>query len=427
MSQRSYTVAVIGILLASLMLRAGAAVWWQQRLDRTDSRFVFGDSESYWVLATQIASGLPYQYGGPDASVFRVPLYPMCLSLLIDPASPSDGILWARLFGCVMGTLAVGAVIVLTSWMFDRRSALVTGVLASIYPGGISMSILILSEAIFILLMILHLMFWRQAYLEERDRASVGWSLAGGAVAGLAVLARPSWLLFVPFACLFQLLTGAYRRTVLIGLCSAIGMAIVMMPWWIRNYHITDKFVLTTLQVGASMYDGLGPQATGASDTGMSFVERFQSEQRAADAESAELDGTFEYRLDRRMSAASKKWVIDNPGRVIQLAAVKFGRIWRPWPTAEEVPGRFIRIGTAAGMLMIVIPAMIGLWQYRDNAWPIYLIALPTLYFTALHCVSIGSMRYRLPAVFLLTIIAAPVIAGWISKIAQRSYGRSLG
>src|SRR4029434_772606 len=100
------------------------------------------------------------------------------------------------------------------------------------------------------------------------------------------------------------------------------AFVVTMLPWWVRNYLVAGRFVPTSLQVGASLYDGLSPTATGASD--MRFVPQVIAERRGADAQSiaahAEL---FEDRLDRRMRDAALAWAKEHPGRVLQLAAIK--------------------------------------------------------------------------------------------------------
>jgi len=166
---------------------------------------------------------------------------------------------------------------------------------------------MVLSEAPFCPLMLLQLCCWTLAWRAELPRRQAAWALAGGLAAGLATLMRPSWLLFTPVAVALGLLRPSdWRRHVWLGLWLIVGLVAAMAPWWVRNWQVAGRFVPTTLQVGESLYDGLNPQATGASD--MRFVDQFRADLRAQDAAhpwAADRDGCFEARLDRRMRDAA--------------------------------------------------------------------------------------------------------------------------
>ena len=52
------------------------------------------------------------------------------------------------------------------------------------------------------------------------------------------------------------------------------------------------------------------------------------------------------------------------------------------------------------------------MWRFTPRGWPYVLAWLPAVYFTLLHVVFIGSIRYREPAMLALAVLAAGVIAG---------------
>ena len=142
---------VLAVLLLAFAIRSVAAVTWQSRL-ADSATFALPDSATYWELARTIANGEPYQYGSSESRVFRTPGYPAILSLLFfghtDPP-----VVWARLAGAFFGTLTVAAAMLLARLLFNRRVALLTGWLVTLYPGGIGLSVLVLSEAPFCPLM----------------------------------------------------------------------------------------------------------------------------------------------------------------------------------------------------------------------------------------------------------------------------------
>ncbi|MBL9123566.1 MAG: glycosyltransferase family 39 protein [Planctomycetaceae bacterium] len=395
-----------GILLLAFALRAAAAVYWESRLPPGE-KFAFPDSYSYWTLGQALAAGEPYQFGSPDARLFRTPGYPLVLALVFRGAGGEASVLTARIVGALLGTCAVAGIYFLGKRLFGVRIGQVAAWLAAIYPGAIALSIFVLSEALFVPLMIaqfaLLVVAWQAS---SRFRAALLAGAAGILAAG-AVLARPSWLLFVPLAVALGLLVGPARmRQLELGSCVLAGLVLGMLPWWVRNARVTGHFVPTTLQVGASLYDGLNPRATGGSE--MSFVSQFEREERASP--SNERDG-FEYRLDRRMRDAALRWAREHPGRVIELAGIKFARLWNLWPNEQDFRSWPLRLLVAATYLPALALGIWGAWRWGSQ-WPGMQCWLPALYFTMLHVVFVSSLRYREPAMVPLLVLAAAAVCG---------------
>jgi hypothetical protein len=398
------------ILLLALVLRLGAGVWWQQRLPE-GNLFGFPDSESYWRLAGRVAAGEPYQLN-PDRRVFRMPGYPVALSPLFLVTGGEPPVLWARWQNAVFGVIAVGLVMAAAGRLFDDRAACFAGLAAAFYPGAIATSTFVLSEGPFCPLMVAHGLLWMVALAAPAPGRQVLFGAVAGIAAGLATLTRASWLLFTPFALTWALVGAALsrgacvRRHACVGVGMLCGLVLTMAPWWIRNAWVVDAFVPTTLQVGESLYDGLHPGATGASD--MRFVDRFRRELRA---EQREFGGSphddFERKLDRRMRDAALDWAREHPGQVLRLATVKFLRIWNVWPNEPSFRRPLFRLVVAVGYLPLLLLGIGGAVLFSRRGWPYVLCWMPAVYVTCLHMVFVGSIRYRQPVMLLVIVLAA--------------------
>jgi 4-amino-4-deoxy-L-arabinose transferase-like glycosyltransferase len=404
-SGRTYRLWLYAILAFALAVRLLAGVWWQQRLP-PGKAFGFPDSESYWELARTIARGQPYEFGPENYAIFRTPGYPLLLAPLFLVDGDRPHVVCARAISALLGMAAVWGVAALAKLLFDRRTALVAAAVAAVYPEAIALSTFVLSEAPFCPLMVWQLVAWARAW----QNRSYAWAGLAGVLAGLATLMRPSWLLFIPFALAIGLAIGTdRRRQAMVGGVMLVALCVTMTPWWVRNYAVAGRFVPTTLQVGASLYDGLSPTANGSSD--MRFVERFVAEQRAADQQAGgNLPGTFEDRLDRRMRDASINWARANPRRVAELVGIKFLRMWSPLPNAAEFRNSTLRLALALTYTPLIVLAAVGLWRFGRRDWPYVMCALPAIYFTCLHVIFVSSIRYRQPAMLVLIVLAAGVI-----------------
>jgi 4-amino-4-deoxy-L-arabinose transferase-like glycosyltransferase len=435
------------VLAVALGLRVVAAFLVTKYAEAKGKPCVFGDTAIYWELARAIASGDPYlvmQWGVPHHAL-RTPGYPLFLAACRE-AFGAD-LLAVRLVQAALGTLAVWLVarlagaVLFPSAPTGRSSSplppgegpgvrgadspevgpggligdhstrhdphpgplpggeggrglpstwrwipLAAAAIAAVDPYIVAMSALVLSEATFLPLMMLGLWglatLWRPVPPKRVDLVAIGTGLA----MGLAILSRPSWALFVP-ASLALWVIGAGRgnrwRALRGALVVALATAAVMAPWWARNARVFGRFVPTALWVGASLYDGIGPQANGESD--MAFVEE------------PDVRGLGEVEQDAVFRERSIAWAKAHPGRVLELALVKLGRFWSPWPNAGTLRGPGVAPASALVTLPILALIALGAWDRRRDFRALVLLAGPLLYFCALHMVFVSSIRYRIP------------------------------
>jgi 4-amino-4-deoxy-L-arabinose transferase-like glycosyltransferase len=416
--------SILPALIVALIVRLGAGIWWQGRLPEHE-RFGFPDSESYWLLAERLAGGEPYALN-PDRQVFRTPGYPVLLAPLFFLAGGEPPVIWARFLGAVLGTGAVVVVGALAWHLFDQRSAVLAAWVAALYPEAVAISTFVLSEAPFAPLMLLQLLLAAWAWSSDSRRAQTGWALAAGLTAGAATLMRPSWLLFTPLAAAVACLDASQRpRALRVGGGMLVALILAMSPWWIRNAQVTGRFVPTTLQVGESLYDGWNPQATGASDMG--FVDEFRQRLREEDAQfgipARESGLYFEQRLDQRMRDAAWAWAVAHPTEALRLAGVKFLRIWNVWPNDPELGNWRFGLLVVLGYIPVLVAGCFGAWHYAGRGWAYQLCFLPAVYFTVLHMVFVGSIRYRQPPMLALLVLAAGMAGGWLASLPRRGQG----
>tara|TARA_B100000686_G_scaffold114866_1_gene122372 strand:- start:550 stop:1092 length:543 start_codon:yes stop_codon:yes gene_type:complete len=160
--------------------------------------------------------------------------------------------------------------------------------------------------------------------------------------------------------------------------------------------------------MGASLYDGLSPKATGGSD--MSFITGFYAKLNTEVAEGS-FSGNYELELDRRMKSAALNWAVENPAATASLAINKLGRMWNPLPNDNRLNSGKLKWLLAIGYFVVVCAAILGIWRIRKDGWERLILVTPAIYFSLLHMVFVSSIRYRQPAMILLVVFAASYLA----------------
>ncbi|MDR1140214.1 MAG: phospholipid carrier-dependent glycosyltransferase [Planctomycetaceae bacterium] len=401
------------LFFVALLLRIGAAGYWENRVGA--EKFYFGDSDTYWKLGQNIASGKSYSYGG--LAIHRMPGYPVLLSPLFLVFGENTPIRTARFENIVIGSLTVLAVGWLAWILFhDWALALIAGWITAVDPLNIMMSVLVLSEAPFCLFLVLHLGYWVKAFqlFPKTDWFSL---LLSGLFAAMAVYCRPSWLYFIPFAVALGTILSPwnYKPILKSGLVIFAVCTLCLIPWWIRNYHVSGHFVSTTLQVGSGLYDGLNPQATGASD--MKFVEEFRNAEITLFPNITE--NTLEYQLNQKMRQAAIHWAWKHPDLAWKLAKTKFFRLWNFQLNEVSLSNSVATIVVFCSYCPVLVLGIIGAIRSVFHDFSIRLLWIPAIYITGLHIIFVSSIRYRVPAMICFSILAAWVVLDITKKFSS--------
>lgn len=424
------------VLLLAMGLRIGAALSVHTYLESAGRDFLIeGDAAGYWELGQKLAAGEHYSIYNPPREAMRMPGYPVFLAASIHVTGKR--LLPVRLLQVCVGTAACWLVYLLGTVLIDPQTGLLAAFLAAVSPTFVGFTPLVLSETLFAatLLVSLVLMAKLAADWPLLNRVSSGQSdnpalsnrrltlaFGTGLAIAIACYVRPSWLLTAPLFCIIHLfMTWRNRNHNVIRHTHTVlpaktlecvfvlgGVVLALAPWTMRNARVIGHAIPTTLWVGPSLYDGLNPNATGSSD--MEFFEKDNL-----------LATMTEYEMDREYRRRSWLFVRENPVRTIQLAVLKVWRLWKPWPNAAQFQQGWLCLIVAAFFIPTIMFAFIEGVRRRFDIRCLLLTAGPVIYFTVIHSVFVGSLRYRLPAEYPLLILSAAGLIAARDWFRQRS------
>ncbi|MDD5656715.1 MAG: glycosyltransferase family 39 protein, partial [Elusimicrobia bacterium] len=277
----------------------------------------------------------------------------------------------------------------------SRRASLWGGVFCALNPMLIYFSTRVMTEILFVFLVMVFFLLWIRAWQE----AALPLAAAAGLAAGLGSLTRGTLL---PFGGLLAAAAFCRRKQrpewlALVAVCGLVW-ALTMAPWTIRNAARYHRFVPVSVQGGWNFYEGLTAD--------LAEIERGRP--AAMGEEAAALGLRDPFAADAYFGAKARAWVAGHPGEFLILAARKAARFWRPWlypphaRLARWAAGIFY--GLFFGLVLIGLLRGAG----RQPDW-IFIYAW-CLHLTLLHSVFASNLRYRLPLEPLAAILAG---AGW--------------
>jgi 4-amino-4-deoxy-L-arabinose transferase-like glycosyltransferase len=385
---------IITIIIAvAVVLRVAAAIW-HPMVDRA----VYPDAGDYHDLAKAIVRGEEYRCSGGIAT--RMPGYPIVVAgvYAIAGAKPAAVLIVQALMG--------GGI----CWMIWRmlrktseRAAIIAAGIFALDPLSVAMSAALLSETAFTLALVA--MTWTAMKIDPLEK-TFRWCALFGALSAAAVYLRgsalylPLWMILL--ASLRKMsgpgnITATWRMLAAAAMVAGI-LFVSLWPWYgFMNRHpeLEKLRGLTTLE-GISLYEAVYAGANGGPRQGDLLRD-----------EPAEIRLMREG--DRDALYKEKAWqeIREHPGRVAALAPVKFGRFWSPGLNETGLANPLVNVVLWCWQVPLFLLAIVGLWRGAMRGVPLLVLMGPIIYFTLLHMIFIGSVRYRVPLQPLICMLAA--------------------
>ena len=394
------------MLAVAFVLRAGWGIG-KGYLSGDLAALEFPDEQQYWLMANSVhaGEGLRDEFG---FRATRMPLYPAMLSLF---CGLPYGVVLAKVCHWAMGAAVAALTFSLAGAITTQRIALIAGLIVACDPFLVLSSSLLLTETPFLIAILL---LWRLAWTMSLRDSQPSWGrwLLLGLLGSLTVYLRESGAGLFAALLILVMVCRWFDWRALAGACLAVCVVVVsLVPWAARNHSKTGDWCWLTHRAGISLYDGVGPQADGSSD--LKDVQQMPA-----------VTGLNGAEWNRYFLRKSYESIRENPARLVGLAWAKMKRMWNPLPNVETYQSPSARLVAGAWSIPIFALALAGMWilprmtngvGWRATAF----LLLPAVYLSILHCVFVGSIRYRLTAMPMLEILAAATIANILAPARE--------
>jgi 4-amino-4-deoxy-L-arabinose transferase-like glycosyltransferase len=293
-----------------------------------------------------------------------------------------------------LGVLLVG---VLSTRLFGPTGGRAGALVAALYPPLVWISGYALSEALFWPVGLLCAWLYDRVWAEPGSASHL--ALACGLATGVALLVRPSVLLFVPLA----LVALAVRHRLRTAAALTAGVLLVVGPWTFRNYAVHGRLMFVASDGGVTFWTGNNPLAIGEGDMAANPAMR-----RADQALRSQHPGLTEEQMEPVYYREAARWILENPAQFAMLELKKaFYTVVPIGPSYRLHSTRYVA-ASVLSYLTVASLALLSLWRH-----PRVLSASPGLV-----CLGVSSLlicvvffpqeRFRIPIIDpLLAVLAS--------------------
>ncbi len=369
--------------------------------------------DGYDKLAENLLAGHGYRFF-PDTSetLMRTPGYPLFLAMIFYFFPRS--LLAVKIVNLTLALLTAWLVVCLTRRFTDSTMALFfSSTLFLLHPGVILAQSRGGVETLFTLL----LTGFALALLKAFDRQKPFDFAIAGILLGMVAMVKSTILLFPAFLCICLLMVYKWHSIIMywvprLALMSGI-MMIVLVPWIVRNYALTNQFIPTMTVAGTAASHGLHvcKNFSFNANTGQQFSEAAaQLDALATELELPHRSGYFQYFFniedEVRFNQHLLKLIVDefrtSPSLLLQCSLQNSFNFWfagRTWHAT------LLNILVQFPYLLLSVWCMY-FFHKQGKIRQMFPCLVVVAYFFCSHLPIIALARYSIPLIPLLALFS---------------------
>ncbi len=429
---------LIAILSVSVILRVGTALYLGNIVDAPP---LLTDQLSYDALGQRLITGHGFSFdtGWYPFTEANTPtahwsfLYSMFVAAVYAIFGPNP--LAVRVVQAILGGILLPLVVYRLSRQFfhsstfteafeargihAERLALLSAGSVAVYFYFVLYAATLMTETFYLTALV-----WTLGQtLKLAEKATLRRSLMLGIGLGITTLLRQSilpWLMIMSIWLIWVGHRSGHTRVMIKRLIVAgVVIALMILPFTIRNYVVYREFLLLNSNAGYAMYSAQHPM----------HGTNFQAFSGAPMP--VELWGLNEAQMDRELMRRGLSFVMADPGRYLQLSLSRLIAYIEFWPTADT---SFINNLGRVGSIGLFLPFMLfGLWRAwqmvgprKVGGWrsfaatPLALLLLFAIFYSVLHILTWAMPRYRLPVDITLMPFAALALNDLAKTMAEK-------
>jgi hypothetical protein len=361
--------------------------------------------ESTWTALAFRGVLLPRHTFSPVKSpiLFYPPAYPYFIAAVYAGLGGLTAVKWTQV---LVGALLVPAVGRAGRSTFSPRAGLFAAAAAAFYPELVWFSVHFWSETLFLVLL-----WWGfERVLAAQASGRTGAAVAAGLLWGLASLTRETALYFVPVAGLWLALAargqGHAARRAAPAAAFVAAATLTVAPWTYRNWVVFHAFVPVSTFGAHSLWQG---------NTRLPLDEFYRQTDSVPDP-------IGQYRLARERALSDIR--DRQPLWLFEKLRVELPELWAPATHVSVLFDRnaygpvgvttralveAVMIAPYLALLVLAVPGVAALRLDPGRA----LLLLFFLYYNALHVITYGQDRFRLPLMPVLFLAAGGAWTSW--------------